>query len=297
MRETLRSTTLAGLAVLAVALAAATLDSTVAPEGPDQSGPTGPGGEGRGGLVPLPNAEPPIEEATALPFPSELLTALGLLVLLLMLAYVLGYYRRTFLGVLVATVLLGLLYLLLQSLFTLATPPDPWSLSPGDGRLFGGAGGGGGGDTTPLPVPSLALLFVLVLAVVAAVVGIRRATPDDGEEATDESEGRSADVVAVGRVAGRAADRIGGEADVENEVYRAWREMTELLDVDEPGTSTPGEFAAAATEAGLGREDVGELTHLFEDVRYGERPPSPERERRATAVFRRIEDRYAGGDP
>ncbi len=298
MRETFRSTTLAGLAVLAVALAAATLDSTVAPRGTGRSGSVGPGGEGRGGLIPLPNAEPPIEEATTLPFPAELLAALGLVVLLLMLAYVLRYYRRTVRIVLVVTVLLGLSYLLIQSLFALATPPDPWVLPPGDGRIFGGAGGGGGGDTTPSRGPSLALLFVLgLVVVVGAILGLRRTATGDGEEAMDEAGSGPAEVAAVGRAAGRAADRIERETDVDNEVYRAWREMTELLDVDEPGTSTPGEFAAAAVEAGLGHEDVEELTRLFEDVRYGERRPSAERERRASAVFRRIEDRYAGGSP
>jgi hypothetical protein len=295
MRETLRSATLAGLAIMAVALAAATLDSTVAPEGPDSGGPVGPGGEGRGGLVPLPNAEPPIEEATALPFPSELLAALGLVVLLVMLAYVLRYYRRAFGVALAATVLLGVSYLLIQLLITLAAPPDPWVLPPGDGRIFGGAGGGGGGDTTSPPSPSLVLLLVLAFVLVGTAVGLRGTGTEDGDEATDGNAGQNTDVAAVGRVAGRAADRIEREADVDNEVYRAWREMTALLDVDRSGTSTPGEFAAAAVEAGLGREDVDELTRLFEDVRYGERRPSAERERRATAVLRRIEDRYAEG--
>jgi hypothetical protein len=297
MRETLRSATLAGLAILAVALAAATLDTTVAPEGPDSGGPVGPGGENRGGLVPLPNAEPPIEDVTTLPFPSELLAALGLVVLLLMLAYVLRYYRRAFGAALAATLILGLSYLLVQLLITLVPPPDPWVLPPGDGRIFGGAGGGGGGDTAPPPSPSLVLLLVVAFVLVGAAVGLRRTGTEDGDEATDGNASRPTDVAAVGRVAGRAADRIERETDVDNEVYRAWREMTELLDVDEPRTSTPGEFAAAAVEAGLGREDVAELTRLFEDVRYGERRPSGERERRATAVFRRIEDRYAGDDP
>jgi hypothetical protein len=297
MRETFRSATLAGLAVLAVALAAATLDSTVAPRGPRRSGSVGPGGEGRGGLLPLPNTEPPLEGAAQLPVPAELLAALGLVVLLLMLAYVLRYYRRTVRVVLVVTVLLGLSYLLIESLFALATPPDPWVLQPGDGRIFGGAGGGGGGDTTPSRGPSLVLLFVLGLVLVGVVVAVSRTAPGDGEEAVDEADSGPADVAAVGRAAGRAADRIERETDIDNEVYRAWREMTELLDVDGRETSTPGEFAAAAIEAGLGREDVAELTRLFEDVRYGERRPSAERERRASAVLRRIEDRYAGESP
>jgi hypothetical protein len=69
--------------------------------------------------------------------------------------------------------------------------------------------------------------------------------------------------------------------------------MTELLDVDEPSSTTPGEFATAAVAAGLGRSDVDELTRLFEDVRYGSTEPSEDLEARALAVFRRIESRYA----
>jgi hypothetical protein len=299
MRETLRSVALAGLAVLAVALAAATLDPTVAPAGPGQDGPVGPGGEGRGGLIPLPNTEPPLEAAAGVPFLSELLAVLGLVVLLVMLSYLLGQYRRTLGIALAATVLLGLAYLLLQVLIALAAPPDPWTLPPGEGRILGGAGGGGGGDRAPPPASTLALLLVLALVLVGAAVVVRGSTGEDAEEAEGGAGTRptDTDAAAVGRIAGRAADRIERETDVDNEVYRAWREMTGLLDVADPGTSTPGEFAAAATEAGLGREDVAELTRLFEDVRYGAGRPSPERERRARTVLRRIEERYAGGDP
>jgi hypothetical protein len=40
-------------------------------------------------------------------------------------------------------------------------------------------------------------------------------------------------------------------------------------------------------------DDVRELTDLFEEVRYGDREVTAERERRATDALRRIEESYA----
>ncbi|WP_390215270.1 DUF4129 domain-containing protein [Halobaculum halobium] len=83
---------------------------------------------------------------------------------------------------------------------------------------------------------------------------------------------------------------------MENEVYRAWREMTGALAVDNPRSTTPAEFAVAAVDAGMDRDDVDTLTDLFEAVRYGAEPVTPEREREAVDALRRIEETYADGD-
>lgn len=299
MRETIRSATVAGLAILAVALAAATLDSTESTEQSASDGPLGLAGEGRGGLVTRPRGSAPVGEAPQIPFLTEVLTALALVVAFAILVYAFRHWRRALGAALFAAVLFGVSYLLFEALFPLVSPPAPGVGPSGNGSLFGGAGGGGGGESeaaTPY-APSLLLLFVLALALVGTAVALFRTTADEEEETTVSPSGATTDVAAVGRVAGDAADRIEGETDLENEVYRAWHEMTRLLDVDDPRTSTPGEFSAAAIEAGLGRDDVGELTRLFEDVRYGETPASETNERRAVGVFRRIEDRYAEDGP
>lgn len=295
MRETVRTTALAGLAVLAVALAAATLDSTVVPEPSGQGGPGpgGIGGEGGGGLLPVPRSGPPPAETVQIPFLSELLAVLATVLAVAVVVYAFRHWRRTLAAVLAAFVLLVLAYVLSHLVSVPALPARSPMPEPGNGSVFGGGGGGGSETTRPTP-PSLVLLFVFCLALLGAVVALRRSTGEDGEETTGESSDGDPDVAAVGRAAGRAADRLEAETDTTNEVYRTWREMTELLHVDDPRTSTPGEFAAGAVDAGLGREDVAELTRLFEDVRYGETQPSEEDERRAVAVFRRIEDRYAG---
>jgi hypothetical protein len=297
MRETTRSAVLAGLAVLAVALAAATLDSTVVTERPGPEGPDGVGGEGSGGGIPLPRSEATPGEALQIPFLAELLTILTALVVLVTVAYAFVHWRRALGVVLAGVVLFGLASLLFRFLSSPPPPLAPPMTGPGNGSALGGGGGGGGSDAIRTTAPSVALLFVLGLAVLGTVVALVGGRGDgSGEISTGTDEG-GAEAAAVGRAAGRAADRLEETADAGNEVYRTWREMTELLDVDDPGTSTPGEFAAAAVEAGLGREDVDELTRLFEDVRYGETRPSEEHERRAIAVFRRIEDRYAGEGP
>jgi hypothetical protein len=80
-------------------------------------------------------------------------------------------------------------------------------------------------------------------------------------------------------------------AGVDNEVYRAWWEMTRLLEVDAPETATPGEFADAAVELGIDEAYVDPLTTLFEEVRYGHRD-AESREERAIEVFRALAAAY-----
>lgn len=150
-----------------------------------------------------------------------------------------------------------------------------------------------------LSAPSVLLGVVLLVAVVGSALTLFVSTGDSETETPETSadpDETTSDVAAVGRVAGVAADRIEADADVENEVFRAWTEMTRHLDVSHPESQTPGEFAAAAVDAGMARDDVAELTDLFEAVRYGGADATAEREERALAALRRIESTYAGED-
>ncbi|OYR45710.1 MULTISPECIES: DUF4129 domain-containing protein, partial [unclassified Halorubrum] len=63
-----------------------------------------------------------------------------------------------------------------------------------------------------------------------------------------------------------------------------------------PASSTPAEFAAAAVDAGVDAEPVGDLTAVFERVRYGGEEATEERERRAAEALRRIEERHGGAE-
>lgn len=150
--------------------------------------------------------------------------------------------------------------------------------------------------TNDLSTIVLALLGVTVL--IAAIVLVRATGDDsifrDSDSGTDESGSESSTVesAAVGEAAGRAADRIETDTSLSNAIYSAWKEMTTHLDLPRE-TSTPGEFAEAAVASGMARDDVDELTELFEATRYGGIDASEEREQRALAALRRIEQEYA----
>lgn len=154
---------------------------------------------------------------------------------------------------------------------------------------------GEGGESQESPPISLDFLapLVLVVAIVVVVVGLAARRTRDAkptESSTDSIETGVPD--SLGDLAGETADRIESASGLENEIYRAWAEMAVKLDVEEPETSTPTEFAQAAAEAGMDREDVDRLTDLFRDVRYGEVAVTPQKEEEAVDVLRRIERRY-----
>jgi hypothetical protein len=168
---------------------------------------------------------------------------------------------------------------------------------PAGGGGFGMGAGGGGPLTAPIVLFGLLLAAAIAAALVLFVVSVGDRDSDGTEADSGESAATETDVHGVGRTAGAAADRIESDADVDNEVYRAWAEMASSLDVERPESSTPGEFAAAAVDAGMDRADVDELTRLFEEVRYGDERATGARAERAVAALRRIESAYAGEEP
>lgn len=290
VRRAFRSGGLAVLGVLALGLAAATLTSTVRRRD-DGFGAGGGGGAEDPGILP-PSTPAPTGDPITLPIPDWLVLAVIVVGGLLALVYLLTHIREAAMTIAAFAVMVGFVFALvwlLAELFPLGTP----SMGDMGGFAFGGVSGEFAGDEgTATPI----VLLVALLGVV--VLGVAVALRSSGEEELPEGEEPEAalDTAAtreMGRTAGRAADRLEGAADVDNQVYRAWREMTDLLDVPEPDATTPGEFAAAATAAGMAGEDVSELTRLFEDVRYGDAEADETRERRATTVFRRIERTYA----
>lgn len=292
MKDTTRSVLIAVLAIVAVAVVAATIESTVIPEASGPEGSDGSGGGGDGGLVPPPQPGPSPGETLQIPFLTEILTVLAVLVGLAVLVYLYKYWRTALITLIAIAAVLGALYLLVTFLASPGQPSMPPMMEPGNGSLFGGGGGGDTGPTDQPSLPSILLLLVLLVALVALIIAYLKTTPAQDDTVPEKPNESDIEATAVGEAAGRAADRLEQDTNVENEVYRAWREMTDLLDVPNPETSTPEEFATAAVEAGMGRDDVRELTRLFEDVRYGNSAPSAEREQRAIRIFRRIEDQY-----
>jgi hypothetical protein len=292
---------LALLCVLALAFAAATL--------PDPNASPGAAGNGSDDAGLIPDREPPEPANFLVDIPQivrdVVLAALivGLLAAVVVLVYdpyeTLSMVAKV---VLIAAAVIAVMAVLAYILQLLTGDVASGGGGPGleSGETGGGLGGGGGGiPTADLLVAIGGVAAVLLVAIVVTYLyGDRRRI--GGPRSALEGIGTSGRGVpsAIGRVAGRAADRIERDvgAPVENEVFRAWREMTERLDAPSPRSSTPGEFAQAAIEAGLDPADVSELTDLFREVRYGGADPTSEREERAAAVLRRIEREYAGDD-
>lgn len=292
-RRTVQIALVAGLGILAIGLAAATLTSSVSPEHGVGGGSPGSGdgdADGIGGSPPVADDRP--VDFVDVPFASELLLFLVVLAAIVLVGYAVLHWREAVALILGLAVVTGIVLLLVDHLSQRSTSEESMTggLLPGEGGGTGGMGGGGS--------PSVALLVALVLglgvlvAAALAVSSSNRSTSTTSDELVDPSE-----TTRIGRAAGRAADRIEAGNDVDNDVYRAWEEMTELLDVSDPETTTPGEFSSVAIETGMDPEHVGELTRLFEDVRYGGYTPTDERERRAIRVFRQIERTHAPERP
>ncbi len=314
-RETALSAALAALVVLGLGVAAATLDSTVDPTeasglGPgtaDQTGPadgsdstviSSPGDASQLNIEPLGFCAPGLQEPPVLG---------GLALLLVIIFAAMWYSSGSALLSGAGALGVSLPVLLLWFLLAFCQPPDsePAEFALGAGssaagdllQEAGGATGSGSAAETVTTAPTAIFGLLLVGAVLASAVLLFTTTADDVTTTvmeSDSDEESRADVTALGNAAGKAADRIRDDADVTNEVYRAWSEMTGYVEVDAPQSSTPAEFATAAVEAGVDPDDIDALTDVFEEVRYGGASATPAREREAIEALRRIERRYGG---
>lgn len=308
-RDTALVVLLGALAVVALGVAAATLDSAVVVGG----GGGGGFGVGDGGGVGSGDAPSvgvgsrpgggTLLAPVCLPWLTELPAIAAILAAFLIGGYLLYRRTRSVIPPVAVSLAVAMPLFLVWVFLTACERSSDRETSRGlvpsrlDGGAFLPAGGGGGpgAEGSVVSNPEALLALVLGLAVVGAVAMLFVGTGDDEERTDDPGSDVSAppDVAAIGRAAGAAADRIEGDAGVDNEVYRAWREMTDLLDVPNPESSTAAEFADAAVAAGMDRGDVAELTRLFETIRYGGATPTEERERRAVEALRRIESTYA----
>ncbi|QDX39830.1 DUF4129 domain-containing protein [Salarchaeum sp. JOR-1] len=159
-----------------------------------------------------------------------------------------------------------------------------------------GGGGAGGNAVDAVTTPPALLLVVVAALAVLVYLFLRGSGDDDAEPAPEPPAERERSLDAVATAAGVAADRIEDDADVENAVYRAWRDMTAHLDIASPESTTPAEFARAARDAGMNPRHVDTLTDVFREVRYGDEPVTGERERRALDALRDIEAAYGGDE-
>jgi hypothetical protein len=290
---------LAVLAVIALGAAAATLTTTTPGAVTGDGEGTGVGSGPRFSLGGFNATEPP--DSSILPpwVLRAFMTTIAVVGLIALVVYVYqeglsGVAKLAMMALGIAALLGGLMWLLLN--FDLGGDGESGILGGGDTTLPEG-GGGSTADPSIFQEPAF-LLFLVLGAILAGAIVVLMRTTDSGSPPPRTTSPPMADDSAqqVGAAAGRAADHIEGAGSVENAVFRAWREMTDHLDLPRR-TTTPGEFADAAVEAGMRPDDVRELTALFEASRYGGVDPDEARERRAVDALRRIEREYAPDEP
>jgi hypothetical protein len=297
-RDALGVVLLAVLAILAIAVGAAAIDAPTQAAG-SATGSGGLFGEGRTFDLGQPTQIEPSGGSGVIG------TLLQLLVVVLVGGFLVGLYvLRDELGlhdlgiVALGSVVLAGLLLGIYRILGFLGGNDSTNGSGIAGRrtpVFPGGGGDGAADSVAQTVSSDPLLVLVVAAVF--LVGIPflvrsgwTADEDGGESESAASNSSSPSAAELGRAAGNAADRIADDTSTDNEIYRAWREMIGQLDMGDPRSRTPEEFARAATDAGMTRESVTELTDVFRAVRYGGTDATEERKARAVAALRRIED-------
>ncbi|SDJ60944.1 DUF4129 domain-containing protein [Natronorubrum texcoconense] len=300
----LRRLAVAACAIVAIALVAATIRSPLE-TGSDGTGGGSGGGEGDGVGQPAPPESAP--DASVPAFLEYLIVLLLVVLALAIVWYLLAHRREAVKLIAIGLVVLFVTAVLVYAVMTVLPfvagefePPEQFSES---GEGGGGEGGSSGSeeDTSFSTGPMFVLLALLTAIFLGGLFLSRESGGAEDRRsgsdlADDDSRVDGETTAAVGTAAGAAADRLEDTDEFDNAVYRAWREMTQPLEVDRPDSSTPREFARAATDAGMDRTDVDELTRLFEDVRYGDAPTTPEREARAIEVLRRIESEYADPD-
>lgn len=199
--------------------------------------------------------------------------------------------RDALVDVLAAAVLLLGLVALLSVLSLL--------LGDGGGGLLGGGapvGPATGGGERSVAVPStslvtgVAVVFGLLGAVgAAAALGRETATDDSGS--TSSSGGSRGSRHAVGGLADLPEQEAVSDVRPSNPVYRTWREMADRAESATDDTLTANEVAATAVGHGFDPDAVRELTGLFEEVRYGDRPVTETRRRRAESALESIDER------
>lgn len=170
-------------------------------------------------------------------------------------------------------------------------------------NLFGEGGNETAAQVMDVATDPMVLFGAMILIGLVAFAFVLMTDDEEDEDVVEEEDGEEItighfDEQAIARIAGEAADRLEADddSDLENAVYEAWRQMTGHLDIESPDTSTPGEFASEAIRVGMHPEDVMGLTGLFEEVRYGDRSPTADRESSAIEILRNIERTYSAGD-
>jgi hypothetical protein len=159
--------------------------------------------------------------------------------------------------------------------------------------ILGGDGAGGPLAEEPPPLPAwagwAAAAALAGLSTLAAAWWLNRRRPP-------------LEPMALERLAGeaqQALDSLRGGADVEEVIIRCYLAMSRVLEeerrIQRQDSMTPREFERLLLAKGLPANPVRRLTRLFEDVRYGARPPAAREEDLAVLSLTEIVQHVRGG--
>lgn len=171
--------------------------------------------------------------------------------------------------------------------------------------------GGGGGGTTEGLLPNLDMLIgdsgaeesprfdppTAVLALIAGfgllfgLLAARSSGDDEGAAETKTVSAGEPDSVQTAGSRPPTAHATIRDRAADNEVYESWLALADVADAD-PTADSPRTVATRAIDAGVEEGTAREITALFEEVRYGGRPASDDRQRRASRARSALE-----GDP
>lgn len=294
----LRAVIVLVLAVTAIAVAGATIDGGSAGGGsPGVGSGSGSGlGDGEeGGLVPLPDDPGPLDGSDWVGALLGLVFALAFVLLLALL--VREVLRRnwrnltTIAGlvalVIVLAVVTGIGFRRLSEVFSdlFGSSGNPGGLGGEGGVGIGGAESGGAID---LPLTALLALFGAAFLGAVLLAYLSRGDSADGSSAPDAPAGAALDPGSPASTATSPSVAASShDVPADNDVYRAWLALVDAADAD-PSRDSPETVARRAVEAGVDERVVRDVTSLFEEVRYGGAPVTPERERRAASAVERI---------
>ncbi|HQE93304.1 MAG TPA: DUF4129 domain-containing protein [Anaerolineae bacterium] len=131
---------------------------------------------------------------------------------------------------------------------------------------------------------TLSLVLAIVLTVVILgtlyILWRRRRQPKDDA------------ILKLAREAQDALDAIQSGGNVKNAVIRCYVEMSRVIsekrNIQRGQTMTSHEFEEHLIKVGFPQTPIRQLTHLFEEARYGDRDPGPAEEQRAVACLSAI---------
>lgn len=135
-------------------------------------------------------------------------------------------------------------------------------------------------DLTTILSLGLAVVLTIVIVTALYIFWRRRRLEQDNT------------LLELARGAQEALDDIQAGGSLRNAVIRCYAEMSRVIsekrNIERGSTVTSHEFEEHLVKAGLPKTPVYELTHLFEEARYGNRDPGPAEEQRAVACLSAI---------